>query len=81
MINFISAAVRVTIVSQKEKKEEGRNPPKFSIGGGTSLGNGLGQLMFELRKNFVKTTKEQKGDWKPIVFLFTDAFLVMFILH
>lgn len=48
-------------------------PPKFSIGGGTSLGNGLGQLMFELRKNFVKTTKEQKGDWKPIVFLFTDG--------
>jgi hypothetical protein len=29
--------------------------------------------MFELRKNIVKTTAEVKGDWKPIVFLFTDG--------
>lgn len=48
-------------------------PPKFPIGGGTSLGNGLGQLMFDMRKNLIKTTTDQKGDWKPIVFLFTDG--------
>ena len=48
-------------------------PPKFPVGGGTSLSKGLGHLMFELRKNIVKTTYEQKGDWKPIVFLFTDG--------
>ena len=48
-------------------------PPKFPIGGGTSLGKGLGHLMYELRKNTIKTTFEQKGDWKPIVFLFTDG--------
>lgn len=48
-------------------------PPKFPIGSGTSLGKGLGHLMYELRKNIVKTTAEQKGDWKPIVFLFTDG--------
>ena len=48
-------------------------PPKFPIGGGTSLSKGLGHLMHELRKNTVKTTFEQKGDWKPIVFLFTDG--------
>lgn len=48
-------------------------PPKFPIGGGTSLSRGLGHLMFELRRNIVKTTYEQKGDWKPIVFLFTDG--------
>jgi uncharacterized protein YegL len=48
-------------------------PPKFPIGGGTSLGNGLGQLMFDLRKSIIKTTADQKGDWKPIVFLFTDG--------
>ncbi|MBP6625754.1 MAG: VWA domain-containing protein [Chitinophagaceae bacterium] len=48
-------------------------PPRFPIGGGTSLSKGLGHLMFELRKNTVKTTLEQKGDWKPIVFLFTDG--------
>jgi hypothetical protein len=33
----------------------------------------LGHLMYELRKNTIKTTMEQKGDWKPIVFLFTDG--------
>ncbi len=48
-------------------------PPKFPIGSGTSLSKGLGHLMFELRKNIVKTTAEQKGDWKPIIFLFTDG--------
>lgn len=48
-------------------------PPKFPIGSGTSLGKGLGHLMYDLRKNIVKTTAEQKGDWKPIVFLFTDG--------
>jgi uncharacterized protein YegL len=48
-------------------------PPKFSIGSGTNLGEGLGQLMFEMRKNQIPTTVESKGDWKPIVFLFTDG--------
>lgn len=48
-------------------------PPKFPIGGGTSLSKGLGHLMFQMRKDIVKTTTEQKGDWKPIVFLFTDG--------
>lgn len=48
-------------------------PPKFPIGSGTSLSKGLGHLMHELRKNIIKTTTDQKGDWKPIVFLFTDG--------
>lgn len=48
-------------------------PPKFPIGSGTSLSKGLGHLMLELRNNIIKTTPEQKGDWKPIVFLFTDG--------
>ncbi len=48
-------------------------PPRFPIGGGTSLSKGLGHLMYELRRNIVKTTYAQKGDWKPIIFLFTDG--------
>lgn len=48
-------------------------PPKFPIGGGTSLSKGLGHLMYELRTNIIQTTYEQKGDWKPIIFLFTDG--------
>jgi uncharacterized protein YegL len=48
-------------------------PPKIPIGGGTSYGAGLGHLMAEMKREIVKTTAERKGDWKPIVFFFTDG--------
>ncbi|MFR9591869.1 MAG: TerY-C metal binding domain-containing protein [Rikenellaceae bacterium] len=48
-------------------------PPKLNIGGGTNLGSALDYLMCEIDKNIQKTTAEAKGDWKPIVFLFTDG--------
>lgn len=48
-------------------------PPSFPVGGGTSLGAGLNCLMDCLDRDIQKTTMEQKGDWKPIVFLFTDG--------
>lgn len=48
-------------------------PPTIPIGGGTSLGVGLDYLMNDLDKSIQKTTFEQKGDWKPIIFLFTDG--------
>ena len=48
-------------------------PPKIPIGSGTSLSKGLEELMSSLDKDIVKTTFERKGDWKPIVFLFTDG--------
>lgn len=48
-------------------------PPTFPVGSGTSLGNALNYLMDDIDRNVVKTTLEQKGDWKPIVFLFTDG--------
>jgi len=48
-------------------------PPTFPIGGGTSLGAGLEALMNDLDTSIQKTTIEQKGDWKPIIFLFTDG--------
>jgi uncharacterized protein YegL len=48
-------------------------PPKFPVGSGTSLSVGLGKLMYELRQNIVPNTPEQKGDWKPVVFFFTDG--------
>ena len=46
-------------------------PPTFPIGGGTSLGNALEFLMEDMDKTLVRTTTEQKGDWKPIVFSFS----------
>ena len=48
-------------------------PPTFPVGGGTSLGKGLECLMDDMDRNVQKTTLEQKGDWKPIIFLFTDG--------
>lgn len=48
-------------------------PPKFPIGGGTSLGTALNFLMDEMDSSLQKTTTEVKGDWKPIIFLFTDG--------
>lgn len=48
-------------------------PPTFPIGGGTALGSALNFLMDDIDKNVVKTTMEKKGDWKPIIFLFTDG--------
>lgn len=48
-------------------------PPQLPLGSGTSLGQALFHLMAEIDRNVVKTTADQKGDWKPIVFLLTDG--------
>lgn len=48
-------------------------PPKIPIGSGTSLSKGLSKLMECIDTEVTKTTYEKKGDWKPIVFLFTDG--------
>ena len=48
-------------------------PPIFPIGGGTSLGTAMNYLMDDMDRSLVKTTMEIKGDWKPIIFLFTDG--------
>ncbi len=47
--------------------------PNLSVGGGTALGEGLEFLMNDMDASLVRTTREHKGDWKPIVFLFTDG--------
>ncbi len=48
-------------------------PPTFPVGSGTSLGAAMNFLMDDMDKNVAKTTEEVKGDWKPIIFLFTDG--------
>jgi uncharacterized protein YegL len=48
-------------------------PPRLPLGGGTSLGTALTTLMAEIDRVVIKTTPERKGDWKPIVYLFTDG--------
>jgi len=48
-------------------------PPDFFIGGGTSIGNGINFLMKEIDSNVSSSSANKKGDWKPLVFLFTDG--------
>ena len=48
-------------------------PPDFPVGGGTALGQGLVFLMNEIDENVRKSTENEKGDWKPLVFIFTDG--------
>lgn len=47
--------------------------PSLPIGGGTSLGGALAELRTKIDLNVRKTTHDQKGDWKPIVYLLTDG--------
>lgn len=48
-------------------------PPQLPIGGGTSLGAALRELRQQINITVKRSTAEQKGDWKPIVYLLTDG--------
>ncbi|OAD22504.1 Tellurite resistance, TerY [Candidatus Thiomargarita nelsonii] len=47
--------------------------PQIQASGATALGAALRLLMDCLEKEVRKNTEEQKGDWKPLVFLMTDG--------
>jgi uncharacterized protein YegL len=47
--------------------------PKLPLGGGTDYGEAFDCLMREIDRNVVKSSREQKGDWKPLIFFFTDG--------
>lgn len=47
--------------------------PSFTASGTTSMGAALTLLSNRISTEITKTTVEQKGDWKPICFLFTDG--------
>lgn len=47
--------------------------PKFETRGTTALGKGLKELGSRITKEVKKSTTEQKGDWKPLVFIMTDG--------
>jgi uncharacterized protein YegL len=48
-------------------------PPRLPLGSGTSLGAGMLHLMDEIDRNVVSSTRERKGDWRPVVYLMTDG--------
>lgn len=47
--------------------------PELPIGGGTGLGGAMAHVMDEIDAQVISSTKDQKGDWRPVVFLFTDG--------
>lgn len=48
-------------------------PPPLDAGGSTALGEALALLDERIGDEVRTTTAEQKGDWKPMTFLFTDG--------
>lgn len=47
--------------------------PRLPMGSGTSLGAALMHTMDEIERQVVKPQPDHKGDWAPIVYLFTDG--------
>ena len=47
--------------------------PTLTIHPGTSLGRALDMLAACVSQDIIETTEERKGDWLPLVFLFTDG--------
>lgn len=47
--------------------------PEIKAGGTTSLGEALKLVAGRIDTEVAKTTADQKGDWKPLVFIFTDG--------
>jgi uncharacterized protein YegL len=47
--------------------------PNITASGGTSLGQALLTVAETAKKEVVKNTSTEKGDWKPLVFLMTDG--------
>lgn len=47
--------------------------PDLTVGPGTSLGAAFELLSQALKKDLRKTTENQRGDYKPIIFLMTDG--------
>jgi uncharacterized protein YegL len=49
------------------------NPPDLSASGTTNFGDGLRLLLESFDRELVRTTAEQKGDWRPLVFILSDG--------
>lgn len=69
VITFASCAQQVVPLTELATFQM----PEISAGGCTVLGEAL-ELVCTCRENeVIKTTAEQKGDWRPMVFILTDG--------
>lgn len=48
-------------------------PPSLVASGATALGAALSEVVRCAEREVAKSTREQKGDWKPLVFIMTDG--------
>jgi uncharacterized protein YegL len=49
------------------------NPPDLRASGQTNFGDALRMLLDCFDREVVKTTPDQKGDWRPLVFILSDG--------
>lgn len=69
VITFESSARQVVPLTEIGAFRE----PTLTVGATTSLGEALKLLSTCIDKEVRKTTANQKGDWKPLIFLMTDG--------
>lgn len=69
IITFDSSAKQVTPLTELAAFQA----PNIQASGCTALGEALALLAQKADQEVVKTTPEQKGDWKPLVFIMTDG--------
>jgi uncharacterized protein YegL len=48
-------------------------PPQFTASGQTNFGDALRLLIECFETEIIRTTADQKGDWKPLVFILSDG--------
>ncbi len=71
-IGVITFDSRVDIVTPLTELTQ-FTPPNLNAGGSTSLGGALRILNDVLNRDIVANSQDQKGDYKPLVFLMTDG--------
>jgi uncharacterized protein YegL len=69
VITFNSAAKQIVPLTELSMFQM----PDIQASGTTSLGDALSLLSQKMDTEVTKTTAEQKGDWKPLVFIMTDG--------
>ena len=69
IITFDSSAKQVTPLTELAAFQQ----PNIEANGCTALGEALALLATKVDQEVTKTSPEQKGDWKPLVFIMTDG--------
>ena len=69
IITFDSSARQVAPLTELSAFQQ----PNIQASGCTALGEALALLADKADKEVTKTTPDQKGDWKPLVFIMTDG--------